>query len=430
MRTISRSLIVALLGTLALAAPVMAQARPERPYRGLFGAGPLDTRQSLSATASLGVAWDSNLAADARRNRFARIIDAPLGAGTLGQGSAALSYSISRGPLSGGASVSSAARYYPSAASAIYRQESASARARLGLPWSFAVSTSASYRPYTLTSLFPITYAPELDESSAEFEFGASREHFVSYTGGVGWSRQLSRRTTASASYSYASRATTADVPQYMSQGAGGSIRYNLGRGLDARVGYGYGEVRYESRDPITHHSINAGLDFNRSLSFSRRTTLAFDTGMAAAGDPENADRLRYRATGSASLRHELGRTWDVSLVYHRGLRFTDDWSAPLFSDSVSARLAGMISRRFRVHARAGASTGRIGYGESNGFDTFYGDTGIGFALGRFASVGSSYRYHHHRLDDAIIPSPGLVSSLDRHSVHAFISVWAPLFQR
>ena len=52
----------------ASVAPAAAQgsARPERPYRGLFGSGTSETGQMLSVGASLGSGWDDDLEANAR----------------------------------------------------------------------------------------------------------------------------------------------------------------------------------------------------------------------------------------------------------------------------------------------------------------------------------------------------------------------------
>src|SRR5687767_4116351 len=61
-----RSIITLAVLVLACgAAPVLAQGRAERPYRGLFAGGIQDPQQTLTATGSLGGGFDNNVVADA-----------------------------------------------------------------------------------------------------------------------------------------------------------------------------------------------------------------------------------------------------------------------------------------------------------------------------------------------------------------------------
>jgi hypothetical protein len=45
-------------------------------------------------------------------------------------------------------------------------------------------------------------------------------------------------------------------------------------------------------------------------------------------------------------------------------------------------------------------------------------------------NVGVSYAYYNHRFDDGVQLSTGIPYGLDRQSVRASVSLWAPIFQR
>ena len=425
----SRLLSVLLLASVAIAAPVSAQeSRPERPYRGLFGSGATDLQQSLRVSGSVGGGFDSNLAEDAR-NALNVNVQGGRRSGAVGQFSGILAYSFSGDVASLSVSAGSSGRYYPSAERVIRRdQASLQGNALVGL--GISVFGSASYAPFRVSSLYPVFFSPELGAADTDFDFGASALHQVGFSGGASWGWQLTRRGRLSASYRTGGRLSSADAPEQRSYESGGGFQYNLGRGLDLNLGYRYTEAAYgDDTDPFVTHSINAGVDFERALSFSRRTTLSFSSGTAATDDPSTSDGLRYHAVGSASLTHEIGRTWSASLSYNRSVRFTEMWVQPVFSDAVLARVAGSLNRRVGLQLRGGASTGRVSANDQNGFDTYFFDAGLNFALARFAAFGSSYRYHFHEFADHF-EIAGIESLMKRHSAHVYVSLWIPIFER
>ena len=431
-RTLYTSVVAIVL--LVVATPVRGQqSRPERPYRGLFGSTGSESMQILSVSGSAGGGYDSDLAADARS---ATTLSIPGGnarqSGTLGQFSGSLAYSLSTELASLSASAGSTGRYYPSRPGnhSILRREYAGVQASTQIA-GVSVFGSANYSPFRLSDLYSTFFTPELGEPSADFDFGSSTEHFLSYSGGVDGGLQMSRRSRLGANYRYGSRTASVDVPTQESHMAGVGFLYNIGRGLDLNLGYRYTQASYAAQEPNVSHGINAGVDFRRALSFSRRTTLSFNTGTAAHDDPSTAEGLRYRAIGSAALTHEIGRTWTTSLSYSRALRLTDGWFGAVFSDAVTASVAGLVNRRLRVYSHGGTSTGHASGGSSNGgFDTYFADAGGTFALARFAAVGAGYRYHHHDFANGFSLPPGITPSQNRHSLHVYLSVWAPLYQR
>jgi hypothetical protein len=208
-------------------------------------------------------------------------------------------------------------------------------------------------------------------------------------------------------------------------------LTHDLGRGLNAHAGYGYSDARYRQDDRYVNHNIDLGVDYNRSLSFSgRRTTLSFGTGTSASrsGSVERRGSFRFRATGSAQLSHEIGRTWDASLAYDRGLRFSETWTEPLFTDTVTARVGGLVNRRSQIHVTARALRGN-GY-SGGGAKSYSAVAGLTVAITRYVNTGLTYMYYQHQFASELSLAAGFPRSYEGQSIRASVTVWAPLFQR
>src|SRR5690606_25195834 len=100
-------------------------------------------------------------------------------------------------------------------------------------------------------------------------------------------------------------------------------------------------------------------------------------------------------------------------------------------SDALTGGLGGLITRRIQFTSIVHGAIGNIGAARSApGFDSVHGSATLSVALSRFMSAGVVYSYYHHRFDERVALPLGALSSMDRQSVRASISVWAPLFQR
>ncbi len=419
---------------LLVAAPAHGQSpRPERPYRGLFGSTAGDTEQSLSASASVGTGWDQNLRANAQDLSGARTGGPPI-SGTFGAGSASLSYQLSRDRVTAGASSSTSARYYPSAAQHVLRTYAASAGTEVQLSDSTGVSLSAygTYQPYTYGALFNPLFAPGVGAAPvADLELASGdTQHYTAYGAGAGISHRLSQRSSIGANYSFrASERPGPGSQGYRQHGVGASYNHEIDKGLSVVLGYGYGVADYGGSQPLVRsHSMNGGLNYGKTLSFSRRTSLSFGTGTYAAATTTGS--THYGLAGSARLEHEIGRTWTAAAVYSRGLRFSETWIEPVVSDSVSVGLGGLFTRSLQFRTSLLASKGGIGFsGQNSDFTTVFGGAGLSYGLVRSVSLNVNYSYYNYMFGSAVILPPGAPRVLERQSVMASVSVWAPLFE-
>jgi hypothetical protein len=426
-------LLAPFIAVAALGAAASAHAqdwRPERPYRGLFANGVGDTEQLLTASGSIGTSWDKNVITDVDGRSF--LIGDGTGRfqGGAMTGSATLSYSLSRSRAAFGASAGTTARYYPRLSNQFIRREYASIGTSVVLGAGFSARAGATYQPYSLGSMFPWLLEPRVDEAAVvEEDFPTSTEHFASYSAGVGFTRRVSRRQTFSATYNYRGRTASGVLDRFEGHSAGARLTRVLGRGLGLRLGYTYSEAHYHRREGrFTDHHIDVGVDYSRALSFSRRTTLSFGTGTSAARSARAP--LRYRATGMARLNHEIGRTWSAALSYSRGLQFVETWPEPVFADSASAMVGGLINRRAQLQMVARALRGSGYSGRSGDVTSYGGAIALAVAVTRYINTGLTYNYYQHGFARGIALAPGFPHDFDGHTIRASVNVWAPLFQR
>lgn len=427
-------LLVVWVAAAAVAPPAYAQYRSERPYRGLFGSGLVEADQSLVASASAGGGFDNNVVAALTGDRGRASNLNTSFRGGVAQGSGSLRYSLNLAAISLNASGGTSLSYYPSLSDSVLRRYSGSVGTGVRVTRNITANASVQYMPYSIRSLFPDLIRGLEAIGVPDLDFASSIEHHFTYSAGAGYQKQLSRRRTVSADYSYRWRdASPLTGRQYADHHASGRLTHQIDPGLSLRAGYGYRQSQRtfseESEATVRTHHIDAGVDYNRALSFSRRTTLSFDTGTAviARPDPDNT-RTRFRLTGNARLEHEIGRTWSAEVAYGRNVRFDETFGDLVSSDGVSAAFGGMVSQRLSFLSSARTSLGRIGGGNSDYRGT-YGNAVLSYHLGRHASAGLTYAYYRHRFDGGLDLPPDFASAYNRHSIRASVSLWAPIWQ-
>jgi len=178
------------------------------------------------------------------------------------------------------------------------------------------------------------------------------------------------------------------------------------------------------------NHNFDTGVDYNRALSLTRRTSLAVSTGATAVSQ----DRVtRFDVIGTVTANREIGRTWGASLSYNRNVRFDEAFLQPVFSDGISAGFGGLINRRLSFHSGMGATRGTIGMSgtsSDNGFDAVNAFAGLNSAINRYLSLGVNYTFYRYNFEQDPLVVSGLLPHMNRHSINVTLSGWAPVFQR
>ncbi|HUE86398.1 MAG TPA: hypothetical protein VMO26_10000 [Vicinamibacterales bacterium] len=419
---------------LLAASPVSGQTRrPERPYRGLFASGTEAAEQSLTANVSLAGGYDDNLRASAGSGGGGGGARAAAGSqgGVLGQLTGALAYSRQSDSFTLSASAQSGTRYYPSTEVNFIASSQAQVAltARLFSRTSLSARAGAVRQPDTFASLFTGAAVPTIDEMApVDLDTLSSFDYYLAYDGALSLQQDVGRRTKVGAIYGYRRTTGRGERGEFVHQRGGGQITHQLGRGLALRAGYTYGEVKHADGARIPNHLIDAGVNYNRSLSFSRRTTLSFGTGTAAT---HTHDRLRYSLIGDARLNHEIGRTWTAFAAYSRRVLLHESWQEPVFADAVTAGFGGLINRRWELTTTASAALGTVGV-DTGGkrFDTYQGSAALTYSLVRYMNVGLTYAYYHYEADASVVLPAGFPRAFGRQSLRATVNLWAPLYQR
>jgi hypothetical protein len=440
MRVLLYSLLLTLASPLAIGIafaqgwqPDPQVSRPGRPYRGLFGTNVGDVDQQLAVNASAGGGFDDNLLADVAQQRGPTL--ANFGAshrGGLGTGSAGLNYLLSRDRFSAYADAVTTLSYYPTFRTQRYiRRDYADGGVNVNIGKGLFAGGRASYQPYSLVPMFPALLNAR-GATVVDQDFTFSTVHYASYAAVSGFNHQLTPRTSFSLSSDY-QISQASGATQFTSWDAGGQLLHNLTRDLNFRTGYRYVTARYAHFDRrAVSHIIDTGVDYRHALSRSRRTFVSFSTGVSADTDYSEYRTTHFRGIGSAQLTHEIGRTWFTAAAYSRGVDYAEAWPEPIFGDTGSLVLSGLITRRLELSTGVYAMRGNGEFSPSSGssFHTYYVNAGLSYAFTRFLSAGASYAYYNHWFDDSVLLAAGYPRHLSRQSVRAYVSLWAPLFER
>jgi len=411
-----------------------AAAQAQRPYRGLFGGGaPPGDGHSLSASGSVGVGYDDNVLADqtglggGSGGGPQRAV-----AGYLGVMNGSLSYTGNLPRVAVGASFGSSLRYFPDQTQDFVSGYSAGfgMSTALGRRTTLGFSQSALYMPYTLATVLPPAFEPGLGQVDAPpVDLVTGQTEYLSYGTNASLSHRFSMRWTGFAGYSYNGRDSSLYNTPFAQHSIGGGMNYQLGAGLSLNLGYRRLRADFDGLDGgAAQDTIDAGVNYNRTLSFSRATRVSFGTGSSAI-KTEAGITYRTYLTGNFLVTHQFGRTWTAFAGYNRSLRFVDTLLEPIAGDSLSGGVSGLLSRRVQFNAMVRGSVGRVGnVGRDNSYDSTLSTAGIGIAVARQVNFGLSYSYYHYKFDDDVILPIGVPAGVDRQSVRATLTVWAPVF--
>jgi hypothetical protein len=206
-----------------------------------------------------------------------------------------------------------------------------------------------------------------------------------------------------------------------------GTLSYAIAKGLSAYGGYELGGQRDEIPGAVreSHPRINAGIDYHRPLSLSRRTTLSFSTGTAGVHDRQ-LNTTTYSLIGGVHLSREFGHTWSAALVAARDVRYIEPLSQPLFSDAYSFLVSGTFTRRVDFHSSLSVAKGHIGTTNVTNTDSYYGSTALSFSLSRTLALGSDYSYSYLTTLPLGLPL-NVYQNLSQQSFRIYVKVWAPL---
>lgn len=424
------ALVVTLLFSTAAGEATAQVARLPRPYQALFGTRSSPDRQRyLDLNLSGFGGYDDDVTASPGGSLDPRFsTSSPYYGGTIG-----LSYSTRQPRVSWAFNGESTIRQYTA------QDDLSGSSHALGAGVSFQVARrtriqidqSARYTPFFQLQVIPGVFLPDLGEAPAQsFDFAVSTLTALAFDTRVGISHELSERTSVSVLGTYRwfdyRDENTGKTTEYA---AGARLTRRLSRSASARMGYTHrrgGFSPTSSQFNAVTHDIDVGIDYNRPLSFSRRTTIGFSTGSSIL---ESEGERTVRVLGSAGLNHEIGRSWLASASYRRDAGFVEGFSGPVLTDAVVGRLSGFLGRRVQLELGAGYSAGSRQTAEQEEFSTTYGLAGLTLGLTRTVALDVQYLYYFYRFDQGLVATLPLTDDVHRQSVRGGVSVWLPLLR-
>ena len=415
------------------------RTQTQRPYRGIFGGGVGSMGQLLTLGLNMGGGFDSSVYIDQRQDPNA-ILPVRRQQSGFTSGSANLSYSLNRSSISASAGGGISAAYYPVLDDPIVHRYFANAGGswRISTRAGLSGGLSMAYRPVNhLASLPGIGINDPTLGPSNPFDntVGSQGETYRTESADVDFNYRVTDRIGTNVGYGVWRTVSPDHDRDANNHGLSGRVSVGLTKDLALYTGYRLNSNTYaalEDEDTpaerVYSHNVDFGLHFSKALSLSRKTNMSFGVGTSTVSDGADTN---FGLTGNVRLMRELARTWHATFDFSRDAQFVETFREPVFSDSLSATVAGLISRRLRADAGLGYSFGTVGLSNlDNGYGTFYTSAGVGFGITRHLNSGVRYSYINYRFDRGVSLPADLFLQRDRHGVNAYLTTWLPLFSR
>jgi hypothetical protein len=397
----------AVLGT---AAPASAQFQPprprqERPERGIFGSGMSNTEHRLVLNASFGGGYDNDPFGQVTGTPPPAPGVAPRGVGQYGFLSAGLDYRLSRETVNVSANVGGTGQYYPDLQNPRIFSLGAGLQASWQITPRTTLSTSNQFtsQPNSLRTLYGVAVDAQTPPDSIDtLNYAIGRVSYEDLRSSIGFTQGITAKLAAELGYTYYMVDYNSSVQSaYQAQTISGRLTYQITKSLSAYGGLARTSTDYDNDLQTGRYSgnmIDAGVNFGKALSLTRRTSLSFATGVSGI---QYADETHYFFTGSVTLTHELGRSWTLTTEARRATNFYQTFGEPVVSDSVTGGVSGLLNRRVQAGANAGWSRGTMGVlGGAPEFDSWFAGGSMRFALARNAGLSFNYSLFRYVFDE------------------------------
>jgi hypothetical protein len=291
------------------------------------------------------------------------------------------------------------------------------------------VRTGAGLAPFFELTPFPVASPSGLaDPRLFNRNQAVTDDSVVYYSAGTGLGAELTSRSTLTLDYTarYAELLDRND--DLFEQAVGGRLerqltRYNsLNVGLRARQG---DHRLNEGRRLMRTLELDLGFGREWPISPTRSAAVSFSVGPSLV---DEGDRRFYYVGGSMNLSYQMSRSWTASLAYQRVPDFVQGFARPLFADSATVGLSGLLSRHLGLQTSVGLARGHVGVAEGDGnYEAYTGSASLSFALTRSMAVYGQSFYYRYALRDAAL-APGLdLSALDRRGLGVGVTWRIPL---
>lgn len=406
------------------AVPASAQSSPGA-YRTLFGPDARDGGRPDQVTLALSTYGGG----DASRFGTGAVLDDTLQAGRAHVGAAlTLNYQRRRPRTSLSITGASAVRYYDSL-NRIGTQKhggSIGADVKVSKQLSLRAAQDVTYSPAYLLEL---AHPPLQDDAALpvfappDGDYALSREKQISYGSITGATYAWSDTRTLILGYnrSYSNYLTR---PDYTLQQASARYTHRLSRAIALRLGYGRTTARLTGLPATAHHDLDLGLAYDRAVSFSPRTTLAFSSGSTVVSV---GGQRQFELLGSLNLRRLLSPRWTAIASLQRSVASIDGLPQPYVASTVSGELSGVLGSRTRVTLQPGFSRGAEVTNAQRTFHSFVSSGRVEMAVSRHWAVYVEHFVYDYRF--AATPDLPLALAIpqSRQGLRFGLALWTPV---
>jgi hypothetical protein len=300
-----------------------------------------------------------------------------------------------------------------------------------GMRQQFHASQGVSYAPsYQFGGITDFTDSPEMAVADSHGDFANSNLTALALDSTIDWTRTLSRRFVLSTSYNF--RRTTFDRAglDMTSYEAGAGLTRRLTRYASLRTGYAYRSATtgLTPGRPLRIHDVDAGIDFSRPVTLSKRTTISFGSGSSLT---PTARGLAFHLTGDAAVTRRMARTWRARLGVTRSVRLVEGFAQPVLDNAINTTLTGNPRRRLSLSASGSVSTGKVGLdgGKLSAYANWTTASGLSVAVGRWTTFDAQYFCAGERFNRGVSLPPGLENHRMRQGLRVGVTWHAPLLR-
>jgi hypothetical protein len=422
MQTLGRNLLVAsvLLAAAADGPVVLAAEQPARIYRGLFGPDPdvaLTSHPVVELRVTTYEARGQTLARAGEGADEASLQDGQFYSGVT----TGLFYRRKTRTATLNGSLGNALRLYSLTGLTTTEQSgSGSVELRASRRTIVRAAGGLLYTPFHQVLGLPIS-----TDTTGGTDAAIATNASTTLTGGTSVVRQVGRRGVLTAGYD--GRVTTyrSGEPGPISHQAGAAYTYEFARGIALRLGDGVRMLKAGATDPMLVQDLALGIDVNRSLTASRRTSVTFTTGSSITSTESGR---RFVAAGSATLAHRIGRSWQTAVTFDRGLQVADLLPKPFVGNSTGFTLGGFLGRRTSMRLRGSYAFGDFDLnGSSSRYVSYVAEARTAVALGRHFQLYVEHLYYQHRFPNGISLPPDVPFRRVQHGTRFGLDIWAAL---
>jgi len=296
----------------------------------------------------------------------------------------------------------------------------------------FQATQMVNYSPYYQFGALPDATPSSLTETAQSHgDFANSKVSAVVSTTGVDFGRTISRRDTLSFSYNLRRTTFGGENLDLTYQGGGVVFLHRLSRSVALRTGYRYrsSTSTFTQVGSVHNHDLDFGLDYNRALGSSKRTTLAFSSGSSAT--PQDQGGMVFNLIGNAALTRQIGRTWRARLAANRSVEPLEGFTQSVLTNSGIFDVEGKLNRRVTFSTSVGYSMGTVGVTarDATSYDNWSATTGLRLMLSRWTALDAQYSAYGHRFEQGVQLAPGVMNALNRQGVRVSFTWLHPVQQ-